>query len=326
MKNLIKRALIGVLAGVMLVTSPAVARASEVSETSEKGAKLRQQVQEAIDNPRKLLNELGYPSGAFKDAGVLKSTDYEGADFEYHKKNSYLSSDVVYFKIEDDSTIRMIGSDNSSGAIMIDGIKGFYGLDFDKIIVDSFEGNKKLTRFSCACDVPIFLSKNCFKDCTNLRSFTVFGLTHGLANIPDGAFKNCKKLSDNITIDANKVDKIGKSAFENCTNLDSFKIRNAHKFKSIGDSAFKNCKGLSYVYFNSDKFRNRKAVLKYYKTHKKIKFGKKAFRGTSTDCKEAWFIVGNNSPLSDYYGGSTNCSGFATGDLPGHFLVGYVDK
>lgn len=329
MKNLIKRALIGVLAGVMLVTSPAVARASEVSETSEKGATLRQQVQEAIDNPRKTLEELGFPSYAFKDLGVLKSTDYEGADFEYHKKNSYLSSDIVYFKIEDDSTIRMIDSDNSSGRIMIDDIKGFYGLDFDKIIVDSFEGNKNLTNFGITCDVPVFLSKNCFKDCTNISFFKVGGLTNCLANIPDGAFKNCKKLSCDIKIDANKVDKIGKSAFENCTNLSNLTVYNAHKFKSIGESAFKNCKRLYRLNFNSDKFKYRKGTLEYYKTHTKIKVGKQTFKGASTDCDTIPLLLMSYSKAPMKWGvglGDADCSGFTNRKFLGNFEVGYSIK
>ena len=153
MKNLIKRALIGVLAGVMLVTSPAVARASETSETIEKGATLRQQVQEAFEEDYSIA------------LGKIKPTKYKGADFEYNMQ----ISDTVYFKIVDDSTIRLIGSDNSTGSIIIENFKSVYDLNFDKIVVDSFEGNKKLKRFILYSEtVSLTLTKNCFKDCTNL--------------------------------------------------------------------------------------------------------------------------------------------------------------
>lgn len=314
MKNLIKRALIGVLAGVMLVTSPAVARASEISETSEKGAKLRQQVEEAFN---KKLDEIDK-----ENFGEIKPTNYKGADFEYNT----LIRDTVYFKIVDDSTIRLIGSDNSTGSIVIKNFESVYDLDFDKIIVDSFEGNKKLKRFVIKSEA-VSLTKNCFKDCTNLFYFYVGTgdlSSGGLNNLPDGVFKNCKKLSG-IAIDANKVNKIGKSAFEN-SGLGAITIDNAHKFKSFGESAFKNCKHLEEIYLWSNKFTKSKNVYKYYKKHTKIKIGKNAFKGAGSSVKDyTLFVVGELGASEHFYCMGNDCSDFANGKLPHNFALSYTN-
>lgn len=311
MKNLIKRALIGVLAGVMLVTSPAVARASE---TSEKGAKLRQQVQEAFN---KKVDEI------FKENfGEIKPTEYKGADFEYNMQ----LRDTVYFKVENDSTLRLLGSDNSTDSILIKNFKSGYGLNFDKIIVDSFEGNKKLKRFIIYSET-VSLTKNCFKDCTNLFYFYVGTgdlSSGGLDNLPDGVFKNCKKLSG-IEIDANKVNKIGKSAFEN-SGLGGITIDNAHKFKSFGESAFKNCKHLEEIYLWSNKFTKSKDVYKYYKKHKKIKISKNAFKGAGSSVKEdRLFVVGKLGASEHFYCLGNDCSDFANGKLPDNFSLCYTN-
>ena len=308
MKNLIKRALVGVLAGVMLVTSPAVARASE---TSEKGATLRQQVQEAFN---KQVNVMNY--------GVIKPTEYKGADFEY----SMRLKDTVYFKVENDSTLRLLGSDNSTGSIKIENFKSGYDLNFDKIIVDSFEGNKKLKKFIIYSGA-VSLPKNCFKDCTNLSYFYVgtgASSDDGLDNLPDGVFKNCKKLSE-IEIDANKVNKIGKSAFEN-SGIYGLTINNAHKFKSFGESAFKNCKHLEDIRLWSNKFTNYKDIDKYYKKHTKIKISKNAFKGAGSSVKEdVLFVVGKLGASKHFYGFGNDCSDFANGKLPDNFFVCYTD-
>ena len=313
MKNLIKRALIGVLAGVMLVTSPAVARASE---TSEKGATLRQQVEEAF---KKKVDKIDK-----EDFGEIKPTKYKGADFEYIKATPYSrgNTDTVYFKIVDDSTIRLFGSDNSTGIINIIDLKRAYGVNVNKIIVDSFEGNKKLEEFAILSTAKVVLPKNCFKDCTNLADFFVGTGTSfdGLDNLPDGVFKNCKKLSIAIEIDANKVNKIGKSAFEN-SGLGEITIDNAHKFKSFGESAFKNCKHLGEIYLWSNKFTNYKDVDKYYKKHTKIKISKNAFKGAGSSVKEdVLFVVGNDN-YNHFYGFGNDCSDFANGKLPDNFSV-----
>ena len=318
MKNLIKRALIGVLAGVMLVTSPAVARASE---TSEKGAKLRQQVEEAF---HKKVDEIDK-----EDFGEIKPTKYKGADFEYVKATPYSrgNTDTVYFKIVDDSTIRLIGSDNSTGIINIIDLKRAYGVNVNKIIVDSFEGNKKLEEFAILSTAKVVLPKNCFKDCTNLAYFFVDTgdlSSGGLDNLPDGVFKNCKKLYTQIEIDANKVNKIGKSAFEN-SGLCEITIENAHKFKSFGESAFKNCKHLGEIYLWSNKFTESKDVAKYYKKHTKIKISKNAFKGAGSSVKkDVLFVVGNDN-YNHFYGFGNDCSNFANGKLPDNFFVGYTN-
>ena len=313
MKNLIKRALIGVLAGVMLVTSPAVARASEVNEVSEKGATLRQQVQEAFEEDYSIA------------LGKIKPTKYKGADFEYIREllepESY--SDTVYFKIENDSTLRLLGSDNSTGVISVMDIKSTYGLDFDKIIIDSFEGNKKIKEFEIRDDAKVILSKNCFKDCINLNYINID--FNKVGSIPDGVFKNCKKLYTQIEIDANKVNKIGKSAFEN-SGLCEITIDNAHKFKSFGESAFKNCKHLEEIYLWSNKFTESKDVAKYYKKHKKIKISKNTFKGTGSSVKKDVRVVVGKLGASEYfYCYGNDCSNFANGKLPDNFFVGYTD-
>ena len=309
MKNLIKRALIGVLAGVMLVTSPAVARASETSEVSEKGATLRQQVQEAFEEDYSIA------------LGKIKPTKYKGADFEYIiellEPESY--SDTVYFKIVDDSTLRLLGSDNSTGVISVMDIKSTYGLDFDKIIVDSFEGNKKIKEFEIRDDAKVILSKNCFKDCINLNYISID--FNKLGSIPDGVFKNCKKLCTEIEIDANKLNKIGKSAFEN-SGLYKLTINNAHKFKSFGESAFKNCKKLGNIRLWSNKFTDYKDIDKYYKKHTKIKISKNAFKGAGSSVNEGvLFVVGELGASEHFYGFGNDCSDFANGKLPDNFSV-----
>lgn len=312
MKNLIKRALIGVLAGVMLITSPAVAKASD------NGSLLREKVQKAFEMPPRDY-----------DGTVIEATDYNGADFVCYKimlwdDELVKETDPVYIKIVDDSTVEVVGwKYEGTGKIYIDGseINDTYGIKLNKVIVDSFKGDKNLKYFKIE-DIPkVELKKNGFKDCTNLEAFSA-----SIINLPEGVFKNCKKMDSNIFINANTTSKIGKSAFEN-SGVPSITINNAHKFKSFGESAFKNCRDLEEIELISPKFKNSKSVLKYYKNNTKIKINKQTFKGAGSAIKQdvLFHITWADYYGSYHYGFGNDCSDFANGKLPDNFWVSYTD-
>lgn len=68
-------------------------------------------------------------------------------------------------------------------------------------------------------------------------------LSENLTKIGKDVFKNCKRLSGDLTI-PNSVTEIGNGAFSNCSSLNG-KLTLSNKLTKIGNQAFMNCNSLS---------------------------------------------------------------------------------
>lgn len=92
------------------------------------------------------------------------------------------------------------------------------------------------------------LGDNCFKG-TGIKILSL-SPTNNLEKIPNGAFANCKSLTD-IHILNSKITEIGSEAFKDCEYLE---VNEGKKYflpdgvTTINDSAFENCKSIIYAY------------------------------------------------------------------------------
>ncbi len=111
-----------------------------------------------------------------------------------------------------------------------------------KIGMSAFSNCKKLNKVEFNVDEVGNLEKLILSTNQNLQTVV---MPKTLAEIPEGFFSNCTKLSD---IKINTVDRIGTGAFFRCETLpgDFFK-RIPNGITEIGDAAFKGCTSLTEV-------------------------------------------------------------------------------
>lgn len=94
------------------------------------------------------------------------------------------------------------------------------------------------------------------------------GKSYKVTSISNGAFKNCKKLT-NVTVGKN-VKKIGKAAFQNCKKTKKIVVKTKN-LKSVGAKAFKGVPAKAKV----DVPNKKKIVNKYKKMFQKAGLNKK---------------------------------------------------
>lgn len=81
-----------------------------------------------------------------------------------------------------------------------------------------------------------------FKDCTDLKSFTM-DKNCEVTNLPWDCFNNCSKL-EKVSL-SDRIKEIGSKCFENCVKLESINL--PHDLEEIWGGAFHNCSSLSSI-------------------------------------------------------------------------------